>query len=134
MKVDTINLSEFNAVQTPVNVTYSQNVDGIKKDDVEYVSKEEVIEEKSSKLENRTDEVNKENTVNMEEVAQKLQDFIDSLNTSLEFSVDQESGRDIIKVIDKESGNLIRQFPSEEVLDVIKSLSSATGMLFDEKV
>lgn len=70
--------------------------------------------------------------VNMEEVAQKLQEFVGGLNVSLQFSVDEESGRDVIKVMDKESGEVVRQFPSEEVLEVIKSLGHATGILFNE--
>lgn len=70
--------------------------------------------------------------VNLEEVAQKLQDFVGALNVSLQFSVDEESGRDVIKVMDKDSGEVVRQFPSEEVLEVIKSLGQATGVLFNE--
>lgn len=70
--------------------------------------------------------------IDLEKVAEKLQEFVGNLNTSLQFSVDEESGRDIIKVLDKDSGDVVRQFPSEEVLEVIKSLSKATGVLFDE--
>jgi flagellar protein FlaG len=60
-------------------------------------------------------------------VAQKLQDFVGEMNKGLEFSVDKDSGRDVIKVIDKNSGDLIKQYPSEEVLDLVAKLSAATG-------
>lgn len=64
---------------------------------------------------------------NLEAMAQKLQDFVGSLNRGLEFSVHEDSGRDVIKVIDKNSGDTVRQYPSEEVLDLVASLSDAAG-------
>ncbi|TWX69909.1 flagellar protein FlaG [Colwellia demingiae] len=63
----------------------------------------------------------------LEKVAQKLQDFVGEMNKGLEFSVDKDSGRDVIKVIDKNSGDLIKQYPTEEVLDLVAKLSEATG-------
>lgn len=63
----------------------------------------------------------------LEKVAQKLQDFVGEMNKGLEFSVDKASGRDVIKVIDKNSGDLIKQYPTEEVLDLVAKLSEATG-------
>lgn len=63
----------------------------------------------------------------LEAMAQKLQEFVGSLNKGLEFSVDEDSGRDVIKVIDKTSGDTVRQYPSEEVLDLVASLSDAAG-------
>ena len=46
-------------------------------------------------------------------MAQQLQDFMGEMNRSLRFQVDEESGRDVIKVVDKNSGELIKQYPSE---------------------
>lgn len=63
----------------------------------------------------------------LDKVAQKLQDFVGEMNKGLEFSVDKDSGRDVIKVIDKNSGDLIKQYPTEEVLDLVAKLSEATG-------
>ena len=70
----------------------------------------------------------------MKLVAQQLQDFVGEMNKGLEFSVDQDSGRDVIKVIDRKSGDLIKQYPTEEVLDMVAKLSDATGSLFNEKI
>jgi len=69
----------------------------------------------------------------LETMAQKLQDFVGSLNTGLEFSVHEDSGRDVIKVIDKSSGDTVRQYPSEEVLDLVASLSDAAGTFVNIK-
>jgi len=70
----------------------------------------------------------------LEVVAQQLQDFVGEMNKSLEFSVHQDSGRDVIKVIDKNNGDLIKQYPTEEVLDLVSKLSDATGSFVNEEV
>jgi flagellar protein FlaG len=67
-------------------------------------------------------------------VAQQLQDFVGGMNKGLEFLVDKDSGRDVIKVIDKKSGDLIKQYPSEEVLSLVSKLSDAAGALVNEKI
>ena len=63
-----------------------------------------------------------------------MQDFMGEMNRSLQFKVDEDSGRNVIKVIDKESGDLVKQYPSEEVLGIVAKLAEATGVLVDFKV
>jgi len=70
----------------------------------------------------------------LEKVAQQLQDFVGEMNRGLEFSVDKDSGRDVIRVIDKSSGDLVKQFPSEEVLTLVAKLSEMVGGFVDAKV
>jgi flagellar protein FlaG len=70
----------------------------------------------------------------LEKVAQQLQDFVGEMNRGLEFSVDKDSGRDVIKVIDKASGDLVKQYPSEEVLTLVAKLSDMVGGFVDAKV
>jgi len=74
------------------------------------------------------------NSEQLEVVAQKLQDFVSEMNRGLEFIVDEDSGRDVIKVIDKNTGDLVKQFPSEEVLELVAHLSEATGNFIDSKI
>jgi flagellar protein FlaG len=69
----------------------------------------------------------------LEKVAQQLQDFVGDLNRNIEFSVDKDSGRDVIKVIDKDSGDLLKQYPSEEVLTLVSKLSDMVGGFVDAK-
>lgn len=70
----------------------------------------------------------------LENVAKQLQEFIGKMNRGLEFLVDEESGRDVIKVVDKNSGELIKQYPSEEVLSLVSKLSKVTGSFVDSKI
>jgi len=73
-------------------------------------------------------------TERMEELAEKLQEFVGSLNKGLEFSVHEESGRDVIKVIDRSTKEVVRQYPSEEVLELVSKLSDAAGNFINSKV
>jgi len=70
----------------------------------------------------------------LDKVAQQLQDFVGEMNRGLEFTVDKDSGRDVIKVIDKNSGDLVKQYPSEEVLTLVARLSDSVGGFIDAKV
>ena len=70
----------------------------------------------------------------LDKVAQQLQDFVGDLNRNIEFTVDKDSGRDVIKVVDKASGDLLKQYPSEEVLTLVSKLSDMVGGFIDAKV
>jgi flagellar protein FlaG len=60
----------------------------------------------------------------------QLNEFAQSIQRQLEFSVDEESGKTVIKVIDKESGQMIRSIPSEEVLAMQKRLKETSEAIF----
>ena len=65
----------------------------------------------------------KEEQAAFEEVASKLQEFVNLIDKKLQFSVDEDSGRQVVRVTDKLSGDVIRQIPSEEVLRLARNLS-----------
>lgn len=67
-------------------------------------------------------------------VAQQLQEFVESLGRNVRFSVDKDSGRDVISVVEVNTGELIRQIPSEEVLKLASRISKAAGLIVQEKV
>ncbi len=43
-------------------------------------------------------------------------------NHSLEFSVDSDTKRPVVKLVDTETGELIRQYPSDEMLAISRSI------------
>lgn len=69
----------------------------------------------------------------LEQMAEEMQTFIGSFNRSLQFKVDEDSGRNVVTVLDGDTGDVIRQIPSEELLDVINRLNEASGGLLDTK-
>jgi len=69
---------------------------------------------------------------------QEIQSAVDELNTRLEsqeiqvnFDVDDETGRIIVKVTDSESGETIRQIPSEATLEFAHNASKGVGITLD---
>lgn len=72
-------------------------------------------------------------TDQLEEMAGQMESFIGTFNRGLKFRVDDDSGRQVVTVIDNTSGDIIRQIPSEELLDVITRLAEASGGLIDTK-
>ena len=107
------------------NVSLAKSIDSNTVQEKSIVSKEVLDKQDESKA--LTPE-------QLEKVAQQLQDFVGNMNRGLEFSVDKDSGRDVIKVIDKSSGDLVKQFPSEEVLTLVAKLSDMVGGFIDAKV
>lgn len=59
-----------------------------------------------------------------------LQEFAQSIQRDLSFSLDDASGRIVIEVRDQASGDVIRQIPSEDALRVMKHLEEARSLLF----
>lgn len=56
------------------------------------------------------------------------------LNRSIRFSVDEGSGRTVIRVIDRETDELIRQIPPEDFLAIAESLREQGRGLIIESV
>lgn len=76
-------------------------------------------------------------SVSAEVVDKMVQDVADRLQTNqrqLQFSVDTETNSTVVRVIDSETKELIRQIPSEELLAISRRLEAATGLLVDDKV
>ncbi len=50
------------------------------------------------------------------------------------FSQDQQAGgKDVIRVVDRDTGETIRQFPPEELLQFMRNLTKMLGTFMDEK-
>ena len=84
-----------------------------------------------------------DNPTEISEAVDQINDFIQTVDRNLSFSMDDASGKTVIKVIDSDSGQLIRQIPNEEVLalashllDLSKESVSlgevSSGILFSE--
>jgi len=62
-------------------------------------------------------------------VARQIEAYLRSNGRSVEFSVDADSGRTIVSVRDKETGELIRQIPGDEVLRIAQAMKELTSLL-----
>lgn len=59
-----------------------------------------------------------------------IQDFVQTVRRDLNFSLEEGSGRVVVKVTDAGSGDVIRQIPSEEALQLAENLSEVRSLLF----
>lgn len=51
-----------------------------------------------------------------------ISEYVQSINRDLQFSVDEDTDRTVIKVIDSHTGELIRQIPDEVFLELARRL------------
>lgn len=52
---------------------------------------------------------------------------------SLQFSIDDDTGKTIVRVSDAQTGEMIRQIPSKELLEIARSLDKMQGLLLHQK-
>lgn len=64
---------------------------------------------------------------------EKLNDFVSGASSDLVFSADKDTDQMVVKVIDNQTKNVIRQFPSEEALQIAKALDKLQGLLVRDK-
>jgi flagellar protein FlaG len=69
-----------------------------------------------------------------------LDEAVGNINKSLkaagqgvEFSIDDDSKRLVVKVVDQETREVLRQMPSVEALEIAKALDRAQGMLIKQE-
>jgi flagellar protein FlaG len=70
----------------------------------------------------------------------QLTDAVSKINKSmasesrgLEFSVDSDSKRTVVKVVDRQTNELIRQIPTVETLQIAHALDQAQGLLIKQQ-
>ncbi|MFB2684826.1 flagellar protein FlaG [Shewanella mangrovisoli] len=63
------------------------------------------------------------------QVATELSDMMSMMRKGLAFKVDENSGQAVVTVLDRDTGDVIRQMPSEEALKLAEKLSEVTGLL-----
>ena len=66
----------------------------------------------------------------LQEAVSNLQDFTQSIQRSLSFSINENTGRTVVEVTDKATGELIRQLSSEDALRLAESLDEMRSLLF----
>lgn len=70
----------------------------------------------------------------IKEVITRLQATLQNIEPRIELSVDKELKQVIVRILDKESGELIRQIPSEEVLELDRFFADQSGLFVEEEI
>jgi uncharacterized FlaG/YvyC family protein len=69
----------------------------------------------------------------LESAVKDLEMNVQNLQRSLQFSVDEVSGRTIIKVLDKETDEVIRQIPPAEIIAIARRIEDAVGLFVEDE-
>lgn len=76
----------------------------------------------------RADEMRK----NLQEAVSRLNDQMKSKGRDLNFSMDERINRTVITVKNMQTGEVVRQIPTEQVVQMAHSIEDMKGLLFNE--
>ena len=63
------------------------------------------------------------NEEHLAKMVEQMNEFVKSINKGLSFRLDRESGREVVTIYEASTGDIIRQIPEEEMLEVLRRLA-----------
>ena len=73
------------------------------------------------------------NQLSVQEAVKHLESFVSIARADISFSIDEASGVQVVKVTDRQSKEVIRQFPSEEAIRIAQALDQLQGIFVKDK-
>ncbi|MCC7549326.1 MAG: flagellar protein FlaG [Burkholderiales bacterium] len=67
----------------------------------------------------------------VQRAAEAIDQKVSAIAPNLRFSVDDDTGKTVVRVVDMSTGETIRQVPSEEVLAISRSIDRLQGLLLN---
>ena len=102
------------------------------------------VQQKSQEQPKETELQQVQSQADIEKQVQNLQDFGKLQGWTVNFSMEQESGQMVIKVMDSDTRSVIRQIPTEELIAIHKRIQALQqgeaganpkrGLLFDREI
>jgi flagellar protein FlaG len=76
------------------------------------------------------------NKAALDQAVRHVSGYVQNITRELNFSIDEESGRTVVTVIDEVTGDVIRQIPTEDMLEMARNLAeikqrTVKGLLFE---
>jgi len=69
----------------------------------------------------------------MQAAAQQIQGYLKDSGRNLNVSVDESTGYYVARVVNPETGEVVRSLPSEETLRIARSIDQMRGMLVNQR-
>jgi len=69
----------------------------------------------------------------LEKIAEAIRKYLRYHKTSVDISLDEELRQIVTKVLDEDSGEVVRQYPPETALAVMRHLKELRGLLLHKK-
>lgn len=70
----------------------------------------------------------------IKQAVQQIQSYLNDSQRQLQFQVDADSGRTIVRVVNPETKELIRQIPGDEVLKLARAIGANGGQIISDLV
>lgn len=70
----------------------------------------------------------------VKDMVQELNSKFDRSSLRLRFGTDKESGLEYFQLYDRQNGDVVKQYPPEEMLEMVATLRDLTGVIFNENV
>lgn len=105
---------QFLAQQTSAPTSQTLNVNGLTTTSVENSSTPQKTSPSEEAVHKAVSDINK---------------AIQNFSQGLQFSVDKDTQRVVVKIVDQQTNQVIKQIPTEEALEISKSLSKLQGLL-----
>lgn len=136
MSIESINSNIAAAAPAPVPVVASQQPRQANRSDSQAREAQSLpagSQAQSIRPENREQARNTVSDTPLEDAVAKLTDFVSSIRSEISFSVDEASGTRVVKVLDSQSREVIRQIPSEEAIQLAQALDKLQGLFVRDK-
>lgn len=88
---------------------------------------------RNEKIHQSTEEVNKSKSAKLNQIAEAMDKYVQSVQRNLKIQVHGGTGTIMVKVISESDGKVIREIPPKELLDLAAKIEDMTGALFNEK-
>lgn len=89
------------------------------------------IEERAAKEETPSSEALDQKLVHGEELLEKIKSLTDEGTYSVRFEMNDTLGKMIVRVVDPENDEVIRQLPAEEILGMMEMMHELRGQIVD---
>lgn len=74
------------------------------------------------------------NRESVRDLSKLLDKILQSLNWNIRIRVDEDTDRIVTQIVDPEKGEIIRQIPPQELLEIMSRLRNIVGLLLDIEV
>ncbi|QNO14471.1 flagellar protein FlaG [Alkalicella caledoniensis] len=103
---------------------------------VEPVSRELPKEQRTfSDNQNKNTDRNKQvKDAELQKAVELINETVQMVDKKFEFEVHKGTNRTMVKVVDKETEEIIREIPPEEVLNLVEKMNELVGLMMDKKV
>jgi len=78
-------------------------------------------------------ESNKPTQQAIAKAANDIQNFVKEMGRNLQFSIDKTTGYNVVRVVNPETQEVLRQLPSEELLKIAASMKEMGSVLVNQK-